>query len=143
MPLEFPDLVLVCVNLVVLNVLKLLDLSLAGTFLTLGLALHQCVVLVLFCLPPSQILLALPPQISLSRFKMSDLFVAFLDLNFLEPDGFPEFSNKRVLLGIFLLKPLDFAFQLFGSEVIYFLNIIKFLNKTKSTDPAFLVSLSS
>ena len=74
---------------------------------------------------------------------MGNLFVAFLDLDFLEPDGFSEFGNKRVLFGVFLLKSLDFAFELFGPEVIYFLNIVKFLNKTKSTDPAFLVSLSS
>ena len=65
MPLEFPDLVLVGVNFVVLNVLELFNLSLASTFLALGLALHQGVVLVLLCLPPCQVLLALPPEISL------------------------------------------------------------------------------
>ena len=142
-PLEFPDLVLVGVDFVVLNVLEFFDLSLASTFLAFSLALHQGVVLILFCLPPCQVLLALPPEISLGWLKMGNLFVAFLDLDFLEPDGFPEFGNKRVLFGVFFLKSLDFAFELFGPEVIYFLNIIKFLNKTKSTDPAFLVSLSS
>jgi len=142
-PLKFPDLMLVAIHLVVLDASEFFDLSLAGTLLTVSLTLDQSNILLFLGLPSCQIFLGFSSQIFLSVFKVSNLFIASLDLNFLESNGLSQFRDKRIFFSIFILKSLDLALKLLDLQVIDFLDILDFLNKNRLTEPALLDSLSS
>ena len=143
MSLKFPDLVLVAVYLVFLDVSEFFNFSLASTFLTFSLTLDQGNVFLLFGLPSSKVFLGFSSEVFLSVLKVSNLFIASLDLKFLDSDSFPQLRDERVLFSILIFKTLDFTFKLVDLQIIDLLDIIKFLNKNKFTEPALLDSLSS
>ena len=127
--LKFSDLMLVAVNLVVLDALELLDLSLTSTLLTISLALHKSNILVFFSLPSCKIFLCFSSEIFLCVLKIGNLLVASLNLNLFKSDCFSELRDKRIFFSIFFLETFDFAFKLLCLEVVDLLNVFKFLNK--------------
>jgi hypothetical protein len=81
-PLKLSDLMLVAVNFVVLDAFELFNFSLASTLLAISLTLYKSNILIFFSLPSCEILLGFSSEIVLCVFKISNLFIASLNLNF-------------------------------------------------------------
>lgn len=69
-------------DLVLMNILEFFNLSLSGPLHALSLRFDERVVFSLFCLPSSQALFCLSPEIFFSFFQMRDFFIAGFDLTF-------------------------------------------------------------